>query len=333
MESSAGCLLCGSTHRSAVIAVKERVVGTGETFTVVRCGECGLFRTDPRPTRAEIAGCYPDHYGPHQPVDHPPETWLRPGLKGTIRRWTLSAHYGYPLARLERFRGRMIAALTWPLRGRYREFPPFRVGGRLVEVGCGNGNRLALLRGLGWVVQGVEMSERACRLAEARYGLQVFCGELWEACLSSASVDAVVMAHVIEHVHDPLATLREVRRVLRPGGGVVIETPNAASLGRRVFGCYWYEWDVPRHLFLFDARTLGLTCARAGLRLERVVYSPYVGDWARSLAHWCRDRGWKGPAGPLDGRPRGLESLLTPVGHLLAWAGLTGRMIAVAGGP
>lgn len=327
----ADCPLCGSTRREPVATVKERLLGAGETFAVVRCGGCGLFLTDPRPTKAEMARYYPEHYAAYQPTEPAPAPWLGPGLKGVIRRWTLAAHYGYPLAGdLGGVRRALIGVVTRPLRGRYVEFPPFRPGARLVEVGCATGERLALLRSLGWDVQGVEISAQACRLAKARYGLDVFCGELEEACLPSASVDGVLMAQVIEHVHDPVATLREVRRILRPGGAVVMETPNAASLERRLFGPWWYEWEIPRHLFFFDARTLGLCCLKAGLRVRRVAYSSFTFAWNRSLAFWCQDRGWDRLAAWFPARRRPVDWMLRPLGKLLALARAAGRMIVVA---
>jgi SAM-dependent methyltransferase len=220
--------------------------------------------------------------------------------------------------------------LTRPLKGRYIDFPSFRPGGLLLEIGCAKGERMAMLRGLGWKVRGVEISPEACRLARDQYGLEVFCGELEEAGLPDASVDAVLMSHLIEHVHDPIATLREVRRILRPGGVVVMETPNVRSLEQYVFRQYWYDWDVPRHLFLFSARTLAHCCARAGLRVTRVGYSSYAGDWIRSLAYWCLDHQWRRVGQWLHGRPRALTLLLAPLCKLLVWVGATGRMTVVA---
>lgn len=330
MESLAACLLCGSTERRAHVAVIERLVGTGETFTVVRCGGCGLFRTDPRPTRAALRRYYPEHYAPYQPGDGGPAPWLGAGAKGLLRRWTLSAHYRYSFVPLRGVGGVCVRALTLLVRNRYVQVPPFVADGRLLEVGCATGERLAMLRSLGWSVAGVEISLPACRLARERYGLDVFCGELADAQLPAASVDAVIMSHVLEHVHDPVATLGEVRRILRPGGTVVIETPNAASLERWIFRGVWYDWEIPRHLFVFDACTLGACCVRSGLRVTRVVYSSFTGDWIRSVAYWCSDRGWTRIAAWLGRRPSALMRVLAPLGKLLAWARTTGRMTVVA---
>jgi SAM-dependent methyltransferase len=316
-----------------VVVVKERLLLEGETFSVVRCQGCGLLRTDPRPTKSEHSRYYPAHYGPYQPAEVAAQPWLRPGLKGLIRRWTLTTHYSYRLAHLGGVRARVIGAVTRPLKGRYVTFPPFRPGGRLVEVGCATGGRLCLLQSLGWEVRGVEINERACQVARTRYGLDVFCGELWEAGLPDASVDAVVMSHVIEHLPDPVRTLREVRRILRPRGVLIMETPNAGGLERRLFGPWWFSWETPRHLFLFDVRTLSVCCAMAGLRVRSLAYSSSVAAWTRSLAYWLEDRRPAGAAAwwkPLLRREAVWGRVLKPLGLLLALAGLSGRLIAVA---
>lgn len=289
-ESVATCPVCDSIHTEHVATVKERLLGEGEIFRVVRCQGCGLLRTDPRPTKAEIPHYYPDHYAPYQLAEAGTSPWLWPGLKEMIRRWTLTTHYGYRLAHLEGVRARVIRAVTRPLKGRYVGFPAFHPGGRLLEVGSATGGKLALLRHLGWEVRGVEISEQACHVAKTRYGLDVFCGELAEAGLPDGSMDVVIMSHLIEHVYDPVATLLEVRRILRRGGVVLIETPNVRSLEQHIFGPFWSEWDVPRHLFLFDASTLRLCCGRAGLRIRRVVHSSYPRGWIRSFAYWLWDR-------------------------------------------
>ncbi len=323
------CPLCGSTQLGSILDIKERCLGTGDIFTVVQCDSCALFRTDPRPVKEEIDRYYPDDYGPYQPSAGTKTPWLRPGFKGLIRRLTLTAHYGYQLAEIEGVMGQLIRVLTSPLRGRYVSFPRLFPGGRLLEIGCATGERLALLRDLGWEVQGVEINRQACDLARSQFGLNIFCGELEELRLPDASIDAVVMSHVIEHAYDPIAILREANRVLRPGGLVLMETPNARSLERYIFGPWWFNWEIPRHLFLFESRTLELCCKMAGLQIKNVAYSSYTFDWNRSLAYWCEDRGWNGVAEWLRSRPRVLTWVFRPLGKGLGWMKATGRMTVV----
>ena len=78
------------------------------------------------------------------------------------------------------------------------------------------------------------------------------------------------MAHVIEHVHDPAALLRESYRVLKPGGVMVVLTPNIESWGHARFGKNWFNLDPPRHLVLFSRKTLGKVAEREGFRISRL---------------------------------------------------------------
>lgn len=84
------------------------------------------------------------------------------------------------------------------------------------------------------------------------------------------SFDAVVMSHVIEHVHDPEGLLRECRRILRSRGQITVVTPNAKSLGHRVFGADWRGLEPPRHLQVFTPLALRTLAEKAGFNRPRV---------------------------------------------------------------
>jgi len=80
------------------------------------------------------------------------------------------------------------------------------------------------------------------------------------------SFDVVTLNHVIEHAEDPLSLLEECRRILKPGGKIVVLTPNVTSLGSRVFGNHWRGLEPPRHYHLFGLRTFEVCCTRAVFR-------------------------------------------------------------------
>jgi 2-polyprenyl-3-methyl-5-hydroxy-6-metoxy-1,4-benzoquinol methylase len=148
--------------------------------------------------------------------------------------------------------------------------PAWNGGGRMLDVGCGNGRFLTTMRTLGWDVQGVEFSEngiKACRLS----GLSVHHGDLASARFPDGSFDLVTVRHVIEHVPAPRPFMAELARILRPGGRLVIETPRSDALGRRWFSSYWYANDVPRHLFLFSPANLERLGASYALRKSGMV--------------------------------------------------------------
>ena len=141
--------------------------------------------------------------------------------------------------------------------------------GRVLEVGCGSGSRLAELRDRGWEVQGVEPDEAAVAVAREHYKVPVVAGMLEEGTFPPGSFDAVVMTHVIEHVADPIPLLRVCRSLLRPGGRVVITCPNLDSYGHATYGAAWIGLDPPRHEHLFTLDSLVAVTRAAGFSSVR----------------------------------------------------------------
>jgi SAM-dependent methyltransferase len=159
--------------------------------------------------------------------------------------------------------------------------------GRLLDVGSGNGEFLATMRDLGWEVVGLEPDYAAAAAARRDHGLDVILGTLEGATLDEASFDAVTLSHVIEHVPDPVQTIRECYRLLRRGGVLVVLTPNIASLCHRVFGADWRGLEPPRHLFLFSPETMRRCASAAGFSAVRIRTpargTPYAWGMSRLL--------------------------------------------------
>jgi 2-polyprenyl-3-methyl-5-hydroxy-6-metoxy-1,4-benzoquinol methylase len=160
-------------------------------------------------------------------------------------------------------------------------------GGRLLEVGCGAGVMLRQMADLGWEVAGVDPDPKACTVARS-HDLEIKCGSLEEAMYPSDYFDAVIMNHVLEHIGKPYELLKECFRVLRPGGRIVITTPNAASLGHRFFRTAWRGIEAPRHLFIFTPGSLQMLLNSIGFESisQRTIVSPYVLDQSALLMHW-----------------------------------------------
>ncbi|MGZ8463014.1 MAG: class I SAM-dependent methyltransferase [Candidatus Deferrimicrobiaceae bacterium] len=146
--------------------------------------------------------------------------------------------------------------------------------GRLLDIGCGNGDFLARMRGKGWEVEGLEVDSEAVKSARSRHGLTIHHGALETWKLPDGSFDAITANHVIEHVHDPIALIRECLRVLKPGGVLVLATPNINGDAHRVFGRNWTHLDPPRHLHLFSGTTLKECGTRAGFQKIEVFIVP-----------------------------------------------------------
>jgi SAM-dependent methyltransferase len=135
-------------------------------------------------------------------------------------------------------------------------------------------------------VIGVEPDPGAAGAARAR-GLDVRLGDLETAGFADERFDTVVMSHALEHVRDPIATLREVARVVRPGGALLLWLPNAASLEARVLRTHWIGYDAPRHLTTFGIATLTHALSCAGFSIADVRHEAIGLEWAWAIRLWA----------------------------------------------
>lgn len=201
---------------------------------VVRCA-CGLVFVTPPPSRVLLEQAYD-------------ETYYRP--------WE-----GQEVWRSRIWGGRMRRVESVAL-------PP----GKLLDVGCATGAFLHAAKTRGWSVTGTEFSPFAVKTAREQ-GLPVVQGELWEAGFPADAFDVVTCWHVVEHTTDPSRLIREIHRVLRPGGWLVLAVPNvedhifrAAYLLARLRRPRLYEPDEREiHLFHFSGRTLRMLVSASGL--------------------------------------------------------------------
>jgi SAM-dependent methyltransferase len=102
------------------------------------------------------------------------------------------------------------------------------------------------------------------RYARQRFGLRVHQGTLEDAHLWPHTFDVVTMWDVLEHLYQPVQTLRHVRRLLRPDGILVVRVPNLDAWDARLFGRYWAGLDQPRHLFVPDTAAMSRLLHQAG---------------------------------------------------------------------
>jgi SAM-dependent methyltransferase len=232
------CPNCQGTRSLVVHSdLPDRMLNGLETrTTLVRCINCGLVYQNPRPTLSEMGAFYPDDYECYQDVTSEPNA-----------SWLMQQAYTYGLKK------RLAAVQRW------------KKGGRLLDVGCASGVFLHFVQSHPeWSVNGIEISPTAAEYARGKYGLDVFTGTLEDRSFPENSFDAVTLWDVLEHLHEPLESLHEVFRVLKPGGIVVSRVPNGNSWDANLFGKYWAGIDAPRHLFVFDQSTLSKIFCQAG---------------------------------------------------------------------
>jgi SAM-dependent methyltransferase len=239
------CAVCGSGSAEKLFQSTDRLYHTTtRQFGVVRCGECGLVRLDPQPTPEELPLYYPDGYW------FAPDDTAASRLEETYRRVVLRDHVRF----VER------ALRHTPARG------------PLLDVGCGGGLFLGMMRRRGFRVVGLDSSRAAAAIAWKRQQVPALCGMLERAPMRAASFAAITMFHVLEHLYDPGAYLALAHDLLEPDGRLVVQVPNAASWQFQLLGRAWNGIDVPRHLFDFRDRDLERLLESRGFEIARRKY-------------------------------------------------------------
>ena len=276
------CPACGSEGSVAHAAVPDHFFGTAGTWSYRACRDahCGLAWIDPLPSEDELRAAYASYYTHAAPRRKAP--LLRPVYE-RMKRGYLARRLGYTdgVGDLARWLGLFASLLP---EGRHQMEAasmhlPAAERGRMLEIGCGNGNVLGQLAALGWEAWGVDLDPRAVEEARKSGAADVRAGTLEEQAYPDAHFDAVASVHAVEHVPDPRALFRECHRVLRAGGHLVVSTPNWRCLTHRTFGGHWRGLEAPRHLHVFSRRSLRRMLAAEGFELERLETN------ARGAAH------------------------------------------------
>lgn len=272
------CFLCKNPGERLYNGLRDRLFGAPGEWNLKQCPnpQCGLIWLDPMPLEEDIGKAYASYFTHTAPQDAPapgsPAAHTRAAelLRSAYRAWRFNCGDGAGkplrwLLALPIYLSRIECdSLDIPLR-----YLTVASKGRMLDVGCGDGSVLKLAQNLGWNAEGVDFDPQAVETAR-RKGLTVQVGSLSAQHYPDESFDLVLMSHVIEHVHDPLATLGEIRRILRPGGTLVATTPNSGSCGHRYFGPDFVHLDPPRHLQIFNGRNIAALIRRAGFRQSAV---------------------------------------------------------------
>jgi len=240
------CPLCGANDSTVLHRLENRTPQTPPSFTLVRCSACSLVYLNPRPT--------PDGMATYYSAASCPCT-RHPGGPSPIGQWLF--RYG--------------------LRKRCRPLLKRQPPGRILDIGCGEGHFLAEMRKHGWEPIGLDRNPSKAAFARDVLNLEAHSRRFEDTDFPSEGFDAVTMWDSLEHLHHPLAALREIRRILKPEGHLLLRVPSLDSLDARLFGPSWAGLDPPRHLIVLSRKTLLRLLGEAGFTVERL--------WCMSGSH------------------------------------------------
>lgn len=276
-EPCSNCVLCGHCGERLYLGLRDKLWGVSGAWNLKKCRNksCGHLWLDPAPAMEDIGKAYETYYTHSDPESSDlPDTGTRRFIRSVKKKY-LALKYDYcgnektaPADLLG-----LLAYLT-PFRRSLLDFSvmylPYRRKGRLLEIGCGSGRMLKEMEGLGWQVEGIDFDAAAVRNSRSK-GLTVHQGLLEDRHYANDSFDAITMSHLIEHVPDPVALLKECHRILKPGGALVVITPNCQSLGHHIYKRNWRGLEPPRHLHIFSLQSLAALARTAGFHTVKAT--------------------------------------------------------------
>jgi 2-polyprenyl-3-methyl-5-hydroxy-6-metoxy-1,4-benzoquinol methylase len=318
LDAVPNCLSCGRPGEPLYDGLRDPHTNMEGTWSLSRCRSCGMTWLNPRPASEDLSYLYDGQdYYTH---DTTSEDWDKKLISGRLSQLSFSdrlqldlfANYvgRERLGNPPRLANRLLVAALWAfphvrhvIGGRVGWLRP-EPGKRLLDVGCGGGDFLALQRFVGWDVVGIDPDAEACKAARAKYDLVVHDANLDTAPLTPASFDVVTMIHAIEHMERPFDSIERGLRFLKPGGRMLIVTPNSTGMGHRVFKGAFSDLLPPRHFQLFSGPVLArradafgavvLSCRSSARRGHTV----WVNSWSIRRAR------------RLEGQPSHLRKLL-----------------------
>ncbi|MGH2594311.1 MAG: class I SAM-dependent methyltransferase [Anaerolineae bacterium] len=266
-SSHSACPNCASHDNQ--LHVQKRV--NERSYDIVQCRRCGLLHLLDMPTADELTAFYnsPDYF---EGSDR--------GYTGNYLRQRASIEHD-SLRRLSQIEREVSRLAVDPER-------------RILDIGCAAGSFLSVAQPRGWSVHGIELSHEMASHARQLLGVDI--QDTFDPnAFAAGSFTAITLWEVIEHLTDPLTTLRHVYGWLRPGGMLALSTPNTGHWHAQRKPEWWSEFKPPAHVIYFVETTLRDMLARAGfaqvafVRTRRLAISPRTLMQLRQLRHIIGD--------------------------------------------
>jgi len=213
-------------------------IATQNNYRAVKCVHCGLVYVNPRPSPEELLRMY---NGYHQRDGKNEHAWAKL-MEGNFRETSA------------------FLCKTFPEKG------------NILDIGCGYGHFVQIMKNCGWSAAGIEPSSRTIAYAKQK-GLNVMATTIDEAVFHDKSFDAVTAFYVLEHLFDPLSALNKIMKILKPGGMLVLRIPHTTPIVKSLdfLGIKNNLYDLPFHLYDFSPDTIKLMLEKAGFSSIRVV--------------------------------------------------------------
>lgn len=257
------CPFCQSDDIHPVLAATDYTVSR-ETYEIWHCGTCTSRFTQQVPDAAHIGPYYQSqNYISHSDTAN----GLVNRLYHIVRSYTLQQ------------KKKMINRLSQ------------KTTGSLLDIGAGTGAFAATMQQAGWQVTGLEPDDTARQQALQKHGLNLQSPDTLYT-LAPGSFDVITLWHVLEHVHDLHGYFKRFGELLKPGGVLIIAVPNYTSRDAETYGQYWAAWDVPRHLYHFSPKGMGILAGNHGFRCRSILPMWFDAFYVSMLSEKYRGNRW-----------------------------------------
>ena len=245
------CPICKSGQLSILIKHANK---TDKTYNVFFCKMCNVGVTIPIPSPSELSSLY---------------------SSGTYRS-----------ASGKRFVGLVETWVYFARQLRRKRIEKYKRTGRILDIGCGRGVFLDVMRKHGWKVAGTEYNKETAESINKNYNINIVTGDPGDWGFPPESFDVVTMNHVLEHMSAPESAIGECSRLLEKGGLLVVAVPNITSLQSAMGKHLWFHLDIPYHLYHFSEEGLASLLEKYNFNLLKIrrfdlEYNPF--GWLQTL--------------------------------------------------
>jgi len=249
----------------------DRMFGLAGVFGIYKCGCCGLLSLRPKLTKEKLVHFYPSDT--YYSYTNNKSIFLR--LRSILIRF-----FYHPT---------LFTKILFLFINTVPAIPKRKVGGRIMDVGCGSGETLRILKKYGWDAYGIDIDKKAVLRAQKSGLDKVFFGSYQKlGTYKNKYFDVIRAYHVIEHMDSPVRFLALAKKKLKDDGELILGTPNSESVLEKVFRSYWYNLDTPRHLYVFSPKTLVYLLGQAHFETADLRFCS-GGGWLGSIQYVLSD--------------------------------------------
>ncbi len=245
------CPVCSNSLKNIVIS---DVNALDKEYNVYHCNACDIGVTGPFPSDLEIEKFYDSgHY-----------------------RTKKGKRFHYLIERLVHF---------FTIR-KGKEIKKYVKRGRILDIGCGRGLFLYIMKIDGWDVTGTEINGESAGYAKELYGVTVLVGDIDKCSFAEKSFDVIHVCHVLEHTTNPAELIIQCQELLKKSGILAITIPNFSSLQARYGKNAWFHLDIPYHLYHFSERGLKRLIEKNGFEILKINHFDFEQNpfgWLQTL--------------------------------------------------